>query len=54
MSYTPEEKRVAAKPDVVGEEEMPVQTVHGLVGHRRRDRPESRLCYFRAVRLRIN
>lgn len=32
MSYTPEEKHVAAKPDVVGEEEMPVQTAHGLGG----------------------
>lgn len=31
-SYRLEQKHAAAKPDVVGEEEMPVQTVHGLGG----------------------
>lgn len=33
-SYKLEQKPVAAKPDVVEEEEMPVQTVHGLGGTR--------------------
>lgn len=34
VSYKLEQKPVAAKPDVVEEEEMPVQTVHGLGGTR--------------------
>lgn len=32
MTYKLEQKHVAAKSDVVDEEEMPVQTVHGLGG----------------------
>lgn len=40
MSYKLEQKHVAAKSDVLEEEERPVQTAHGWVGHRRRDRPE--------------
>lgn len=32
VSYKLEQKHVAAKPGVVEEEEMPVQTIHGLGG----------------------